>query len=69
MIALKKPNATKCSDHHTISPSLIAHRTKKAVMTLRRRIQRKIEDVLGDQIAFRRRKGTRDVTGTPSIIT
>jgi hypothetical protein len=31
---------------------------------LRRRIERKIEDVLGeDQFGFRRGKGTRDATG------
>ena len=42
MIALKKkPQATKCSDHCTIS--LIAHIAK----ILRRRIENKIEDVLG----------------------
>jgi hypothetical protein len=38
-------------------------------MTLRRRIQTKIEDVLGDQSAFRRRKGTRNVTGMLRITT
>jgi len=42
-IALKKkPQATKCSDHHTIS--LITHTAK----ILRRGIEKKIEDVLGD---------------------
>ena len=44
MIALKKkPQATKCSDHHTIS--LIAH-TAKIAKILRRRTEKKIEDVL-----------------------
>jgi hypothetical protein len=57
----KKPKATKCSDHRTIS--LIAHAANKAVTTLRRRIQRKIEDALGDQRAFRRSKGTRNAIG------
>jgi len=67
-IALKKqPKATKCSDHRTIS--FIAHTANIAVMTLRRRIQRKIEDVLGDQCAFRRRKGTRNAIGMLRITT
>jgi hypothetical protein len=59
MIALKKtPQATKCSDHRTIS--LIVH-TAKIVATILRRIEKKIEDVLGeDQFGFRRGKGTRD---------
>ena len=44
MIALKKKTqATKCSDHRTIS--LIAHTAK----ILRRRIERKIEAVLGQE--------------------
>jgi len=59
MIALKKkPQATKCSDHRTIS--LIAHAAKIVAKILRRRIENKIEDVLGDQFGFRRGKGTRD---------
>jgi hypothetical protein len=52
IIALKKkPKATKCSDHRTIS--LITH-TANIVVTIPRRIQRKTEDVLRDQCAFRR---------------
>ena len=64
MIALKKKTqTTKCSDHRTIS--LISHTAK----ILRRRIERKIEDVLGeDQFGFRRGKGTRDVIGMMRII-
>ena len=60
MIALKKkPQATKCSNHRTIS--LIAHTAKIVAKILRRRIEKKIEDVLGeDQFGFRRGKGTRD---------
>jgi hypothetical protein len=47
MIALKKkPQATKCNDHRTIS--LIAHTAKIATKILRRSIERKIEDVLGE---------------------
>jgi LPS O-antigen subunit length determinant protein (WzzB/FepE family) len=45
MITLKKkPQATKCSDHCTVS--LIAHTAKTVAKILRRRIERKIEDVL-----------------------
>jgi hypothetical protein len=52
MIALKKkPQATKCNDHCTIS--LIAHTAKIVAKTLRRRIEKKIEGVLGDQFGFR----------------
>ena len=56
MIALKKkPQATKGSDHRTIS--LIAHTAKIVAKILRRRIEKKIEDVLGeDQFGFRRGK-------------
>jgi hypothetical protein len=56
MIALKKkPKATKFSDHHTIS--LIAHTAKIVARILRRRVERKIEDCLGeDQFGFRRGK-------------
>ena len=58
MIALKKkPQATKCSNHRTIS--LIAHTAKIIAQILRRRIEKKIEDVCGeDQFGFRRGKGT-----------
>jgi hypothetical protein len=60
MFALKKkPQATKCSDHRTIS--IIAHRAKIVAKILRRRIEKKIEDVLGkDQFGFRGGKVTRD---------
>jgi len=53
MIALKKkPQATKCSDHRTIR--LIAHTAKIVAKILRRRIEKKIEDVLGeDHFGFR----------------
>ena len=64
MIALKKKTkATKCNDYRTIS--LIAHTAK----ILRRRIEKKIEDVLGeDQFGFRSGKGTRDAIGMMRII-
>jgi len=64
MIVLKKkPQATKCNDHRTIS--LIAHTAK----ILRRRIEKKIEEVIGeDQFGFRRGKGTKDAIGMLRII-
>jgi hypothetical protein len=59
MITLKKkPQATKCSDHSTISH--IAHTAKIVEKILRRKIKKKIEDVLGDQFGYRRGKGTWD---------
>jgi hypothetical protein len=68
MIALKKkPQATKCSDHRTIS--LIAHTAKIVEKILRRRIKKKIEDVFGeDQFGFKRGKGTRDAIRLLRII-
>jgi hypothetical protein len=52
--ALKeKPKATKCSDHRTLS--LIAHIGRRVSGALRGMIERKIEDVLGeDQFGFRK---------------
>ena len=47
MITLKKkPQATKCSDHHTIS--VIAHTAKIVTKILRRRIEKRIKVVLGE---------------------
>ena len=68
MIALKKKTqATKCSDHRTIR--LIAHTEKTMAKILRRRIERKIEAVLGEyQFGFRRGKGIRDAIGMMRII-
>jgi len=68
MTALKKkPQATKCSKHGTAS--LIAHTAKIVAKILKRRIEKKIEDVLKeDQYGFRRRKGTRDAIGMLRII-
>jgi hypothetical protein len=67
MIALKKkPKATKCSDHRTIS--IIAH-AAKIVERILRRIERKTEYALGeDQFGFKRGKGTRDAIGMLRII-
>jgi hypothetical protein len=68
MIAIKKkPKATKCSDHCTIS--IIAHAAKIVARILRRKIERKTEDALGeDQFGFRRGIGTRDAIGLLRII-
>jgi hypothetical protein len=68
VIALKKkPKATKCSDHSTIS--LIAHTAKIAVRILSTRIEKKIEGILGEnQFGFRKGKGTRDEFGVLRII-
>ena len=47
MIALKKKTkATKCGDYRTIS--VIAHTAKIIAKILRRRIEKKTEDVLGE---------------------
>ena len=56
IIALKKKTqAIKCSDHRTIN--LIAHTAKIITKIIRRRIERKIEAVFGeDQFGFRRGK-------------
>jgi len=67
IVSKKKPEATKCSDQHIIS--LIAHTAKIVAKILRRRIERKIENVLGEnQFGFRRGKGTRDAIGMLRII-
>jgi hypothetical protein len=60
MTALKKkPKATKCSNHCT--NSIIVHTAKIVLRILRRRMKRKIGDVLReDQFGFRRGKGTRE---------
>lgn len=68
MIAVKnKPKATKCSCHLTVS--LVAHRAKIVARIPRRRIERKIENVLGeDQLGFIEVKGPRDATGMLRIL-
>jgi hypothetical protein len=68
MIALKKkPQATKFNDHRTIS--LIAQTEKIVAKILRRRFEKKIKVVLGeDQFGFRRRKRTSYVIGMLKII-
>jgi hypothetical protein len=68
MIALKKkPKAAKCSE--CLRSSLIAHIATTVARILIRRIERKIEHVLGeDQFGFGRGKGTRDAIGMLRII-
>jgi len=51
----KKPKATQCSHHHTIT--LLTHTTKIVVRILRRGFEREIEDVLGeDQLDLEQEK-------------
>jgi hypothetical protein len=68
MIALKKkPQATKCSDHRTIS--LNAHKAKIVKTILRRRIEKKIENGLGKNLfGFTREKVSRDAIEMLRII-
>ena len=57
----KKPNATECNDHRTIS--LITHASKILLNILTKRIESKVTttNYIGeDQYGFRRGKGTRD---------
>jgi hypothetical protein len=63
MIVLKKPTATQCSDVCTLS--LILHTAKIATKIHRRRTERKIEDIIGEDLfGFRRRrKRARDAIG------
>ena len=69
MIALKKkPDARKCADHRTIS--LISHVGKVIARIINRRLENKIEAILGeDQFGFRKGKGTRDAIGMIRAIT
>jgi hypothetical protein len=68
MVALKeKPKARKCTDHRTIS--LLAHVAKVVASVIRRRSEKEIEYLLGeDQFGFRKGKGTRDAIGMLRII-
>jgi hypothetical protein len=63
LIAIKKnTRAIKCSDHYTFS--LNAHAAAIVERTLRRRIERNIEELLGESpFGFRRGKGTREAIG------
>jgi LPS O-antigen subunit length determinant protein (WzzB/FepE family) len=63
----KKPQATKRRKHFTVS--LIAHTAEIVAKVLRRRIERKTDDVLReDQFGFRRGKRTRDAIEMLRII-
>jgi hypothetical protein len=63
MIALKrKPKATKCCSRFTVN--LVAPTAKMVMRIPRRRIERKIKNVPGeDQLGFRGGKGPRDAIG------
>ena len=62
----KKNQAKKCSDHRTIS--LILHTGKIVAHILSKRLESKIEEVIEDQLGFRKGKGTRDAIGLMIII-
>jgi hypothetical protein len=68
MVALKKkPRARKRTDHRTIN--LIAHVANVVARLIRRRSEKKIEDVLGeDQFGFRKGKETKFVIGKLRLI-
>uniref|UniRef100_A0A8D8UAM4 Craniofacial development protein 2 n=1 Tax=Cacopsylla melanoneura TaxID=428564 RepID=A0A8D8UAM4_9HEMI len=58
----KKPNATECKDYRTIS--FICHLTKTITRIMIKRIEKKVEENIGeDQFGFRKGKGTRDAMG------
>ena len=71
MIPLKKkPNATGCEDHRTIS--LLTHAAKIMLRIMTKRVQAKVEkdrDLGDDQYGFRKGRGTRDAIGALRIIT
>ena len=68
MVAIeKKQQAKKCSDFRTIS--LISHVAKIVARIINRRLQQKIEEVMGeDQFGFRKGRGTRDAIGMMRIL-
>jgi hypothetical protein len=67
MTVLKKSQAAKCNDYCTIG--LIAHTAKTIAKIFRRRIERRVEDVFGeDQFELRKEKGTRNAIGMLRII-
>ena len=66
----KKPNATTCEDHRTIS--LLTHASKIVLRVLTKRMQSRAEtnDCLGeDQYGFRKGRGTRDAIGALRVLT
>ena len=63
----KKGNAKECKDFRTIS--FICHATKAVTRIILKRIEKKIEENMGDdQFGFRRGKGTRDAIGCLRMI-
>jgi len=54
MITSKKPKATKCSNHHTIS--LIAHAAKIGARIIRKRLEKKSKDAWRRSIWIQKRK-------------
>jgi len=54
--------------HHPSYNQLHCTYRKVVVRILKRRIDKKVEDVLGDQFGFRRGKGTRNSIGMLHII-
>ena len=67
VIALQKPEAAKCSDHRTVS--LATHIAEMVARMLKKMIENKVEDVLGeDKFGFRRGKVTRNAMSMLRII-
>lgn len=63
----KKTNAKECSDHRTIS--IMSHTLKLLLKIINRRIENKIENMLGNtQFGFRKKKGTRDAIALFKIL-
>ncbi len=65
----KKPNATECGDHRTIS--LISHAAKIVLKILNKRIQAKAESInylAEDQFGFRKGRGTRDAIAALRVL-
>jgi hypothetical protein len=58
----RRPKATKCSDHYTIS-FYHTYTAQTVARIFRRRTETKIEVVLVDQFRFTRGKESRDSTG------
>ena len=60
----KKPNATACLDHRTIS--LLTHASKVMIRILTKRVAMTevIKGIGDDQFGFRKGLGTRDAIGT-----
>ena len=58
----KKMNATRCKDFRTIS--LISHAAKMVLRIIKKRLETKAEQFLGnDQFGFRKERGTREASG------